>query len=440
MKKVITYGTFDLFHVGHYNILKRAKEAGDYLIVGVTGENYDAERGKLSVQDSLSKRIENVKKTGFADQIIVEEYLGQKISDIIKYNIDILVIGSDWRGEFDHLNKYCEVRYLERTKDISSTQIREEKLDIYKFGIVTDSLYDNEAVMESKKVSGIHVESVFSENRAIAKDFAEKYELDNGYTDYKKFLKNVDIVYIKTLRKDRKRFVEYALKSKKHVICDVPITLSIEENKKLINLAKSQNVILLDNMSTMFLQSFGQLSWMVRGNLIGDIVSIKCSISKNNFNRIDNKDIFDIAYYPVCIVVKLLGNQFKDCNCKIIKTDKDILYGTVELIYEKTIAIIEIGMDISVEDGIVITGTKGTIFVPDNWWNLGYFKVKKADENKFKRYSYNFDGNGFRYIMQSLLYMIKNKSGSSQRITEEECNTIIHILNTIGSKVGNDEG
>nr|WP_243097204.1 adenylyltransferase/cytidyltransferase family protein [Ruminococcus sp. AF46-10NS] len=78
MKKVITYGTFDLFHQGHYNILKRARELGDYLIVGVTSESYDIERGKLNVKDSLLKRIENVRKTGFADEIIVEEYQGRR--------------------------------------------------------------------------------------------------------------------------------------------------------------------------------------------------------------------------------------------------------------------------------------------------------------------------------------------------------------------------
>ena len=168
MKRVITYGTFDLFHQGHYNILKRARELGDYLIVGVTSESYDIERGKLNVQDSLLKRIENVRKTGFADEIIVEEYQGQKLSDITKYNIDLLVVGSDWRGKFDYLKNYCQVVYLERTKNISSTKLRSEGT-IYRVGIVTDDAEDNGMVLESKFVSGLHVESVYSEDIFVAR-------------------------------------------------------------------------------------------------------------------------------------------------------------------------------------------------------------------------------------------------------------------------------
>ena len=133
MKKVITYGTFDLFHQGHYNILKRAKELGDYLIVGVTGESYDMERCKLSVRDSLVTRIENVKKTGFVDKVIIEEYLGQKIHDVIEYDVDVLVIGSDWKGT-DAWNQYekefaavgCTVVYLDHTDGISSSILRDK--------------------------------------------------------------------------------------------------------------------------------------------------------------------------------------------------------------------------------------------------------------------------------------------------------------------------
>ena len=160
MKKIITYGTFDLFHIGHYNILKRAKEYGDYLIVGVTGENYDIGRGKLNVHDSLAIRIENVQKTGFADEIIVEEYLGQKIGDMVKYDIDTFVIGDDWKGKFDHLSRYCNMVYLERTKGISSTQIRNETFDHYDIGIICDYVDDNQIIEEAKLVNGFKVRKV----------------------------------------------------------------------------------------------------------------------------------------------------------------------------------------------------------------------------------------------------------------------------------------
>src|SRR5690554_5770013 len=135
MRKVITYGTFDLLHRGHINILKRAKELGDYLIVGVTSETYDRRRGKLNVQRSTIERIEDVHRLGLADEIIIEEYEGQKIDDIQKYGIDIFAIGSDWKEKFDYLNEFRQVVYLERTKGVSSTKIRGEIHKIVSLGI-----------------------------------------------------------------------------------------------------------------------------------------------------------------------------------------------------------------------------------------------------------------------------------------------------------------
>ena len=135
MKKVITYGTFDVLHKGHTAILRRAKKLGDYLIVAVTGEEYDKNRGKLNVSQSLHQRIKNVEKTKLADEIIVEEYDGQKLIDIQKHEIDIFAIGSDWIGKFDYLNEYCEVVYLPRTKGISSTKLR-NKTGFVKIGMI----------------------------------------------------------------------------------------------------------------------------------------------------------------------------------------------------------------------------------------------------------------------------------------------------------------
>ena len=136
MKKVITYGSFDLFHEGHYRLLERAKALGDYLIVGVTTEHYDEARGKVNVVDSLMERIEHVRQTGFADEIIIEDHVGQKVEDIQKYGIDIFTVGSDWAGQFDHLREYCEVVYLERTKGISSTMLRGKRFGIIRLGII----------------------------------------------------------------------------------------------------------------------------------------------------------------------------------------------------------------------------------------------------------------------------------------------------------------
>jgi len=123
MKKVITYGTFDLLHIGHINILRRAKELGDYLIVGVSSDEFNNQKGKASYY-SLEERLEIVKAIRYVDEVIVENDWDQKFSDIEKHGISCLVMGSDWEGKFDELSNSCEVVYLPRTSNISTTKIR----------------------------------------------------------------------------------------------------------------------------------------------------------------------------------------------------------------------------------------------------------------------------------------------------------------------------
>lgn len=124
MKKVITYGTFDLFHIGHLNILKRAKELGDYLIVAVSSDAFNEIKGKKCVIPDY-ERMEIVKAIRYVDEVILEESWDQKVEDVKKYNIDTFVMGDDWKGQFDFLEKYCNVVYLPRTKGISTTQLKQ---------------------------------------------------------------------------------------------------------------------------------------------------------------------------------------------------------------------------------------------------------------------------------------------------------------------------
>ncbi len=125
MKKVITYGTFDLFHIGHLNILKRAKELGDYLIVGVSSDDFNLEKGKVCMIPDY-ERMEIVSAIKYVDEVILETSWDQKKEDILRYQIDTFVMGDDWEGKFDELKEYCDVVYLPRTEGISTTDIKDQ--------------------------------------------------------------------------------------------------------------------------------------------------------------------------------------------------------------------------------------------------------------------------------------------------------------------------
>ena len=176
MKKVITYGTFDLFHQGHYNLLKRAKDLGDYLIVGVTTDNFDLERGKMNTCNNVMERIEAVKATGLADLILIEEYRGQKIDDIQKYGVDVFAIGSDWEGYFDYLNEFCQVVYLPRTQGISSTQLREER-PVVKIGIIGTGSIASRFVPESSYVNSAVITTAYNPNIGENMVFCENFQI-----------------------------------------------------------------------------------------------------------------------------------------------------------------------------------------------------------------------------------------------------------------------
>ncbi len=129
MKKILTYGTFDLLHYGHINLLKRAKEMGDYLIVGLSTDEFNALKDKKSYY-SFEHRKMILEAIRYVDKVIPENTWDQKIEDVKKYDIDVFVMGDDWEGKFDFLKDYCEVVYLPRTIGISTTKVKKELLNV----------------------------------------------------------------------------------------------------------------------------------------------------------------------------------------------------------------------------------------------------------------------------------------------------------------------
>ena len=429
MKKIITYGTFDLFHKGHYNILKRAKEHGDYLIVGVTGENYDIGRGKLNVHDSLATRIENVQNTGFADEIIVEEYLGQKIGDIIRYDIDAFVIGDDWRGKFDHLSKYCDMIYLERTKGISSTKIREKTFDQYDVGIIFDHVDDNELVKEAKMVNGFEVKNIFCEDKKMLEEFKEKYAIENTFDTYESMIQASDIIFVRCSIADRVKYIRQALIEGKHVIYDSPATFKPQEQKELMDLAKENNVILMENIKMVHIHVFNQLLWMTQAGLIGDILSFNCSTSKKDSSR--SNLFYELSMSSLLPMLKIMGFDYEKADFQVNTDGEDIEFASMNFVYPKGRAVINVGDKIRVDNQLEIIGTKGTIRMKGDWWRFKSFELHTPGSNDVQLFNTNFEGNGFKYLIKEMSNMLTNNRINTKSITEFELIKIVEILEKV---------
>ena len=273
MKKVITYGTFDLFHEGHRSLIERAKALGDYLIVGVTSESFDRERGKLNVKDSLEHRIEAVLTTGYVDEIVIEDYIGQKISDIERLGIDIFAIGSDWTGKFDYLSRYCEVVYLERTKGISSTILRKDGVKLLRVGIISDTLDDGGVCAQAYYVSGLEISGVYIPDKepedanVNAETFRQKYDLAKAFGSADALYEWNNAVYIHTRLTKRFEHACAAMKAGCHVICDSPMN-SAEETEKLCDMAKERGLLFVEYTPIAYILSETTRMVLERGELL----------------------------------------------------------------------------------------------------------------------------------------------------------------------------
>ena len=428
MKKVITYGTYDLLHQGHINLLRRAKELGDYLIVGVTNDNFDRERGKLNVCNNVLERVEAVKATGLADQIIIEDYFGQKIDDIQKYNVDIFAIGSDWEGKFDYLNEYCKVVYLPRTEGISSTMLREEKKTVIKVGVVGCGRIAKRFIPEAQFVTGIEIIGAYDNNSCILEEFVKENSISKAYSSFEEMLEDVDAVYVATPHLSHYTYSKQALLAKKHVLCEIPLVLEKEQAKELYTLAEEQGVILMEANKTAHCPAFNHLMVMIKSGAIGEVVDIEASLSRLLPDRSRREfdaaqaggSMYESAVYPLLPIFRLLGTEYTDINLYSRMENGVDIYTKGVMRYPKAICSFKLGLGVKTEGNLVISGTKGYAYVQAPWWKTDYFELRYEDLNKNKKFFYKWDGEGLRYEIQEWISCIINKRYGSARLTRNE--------------------
>ena len=436
MKKVITYGTYDLLHEGHINLLRRAKALGDYLIVGVTNDSFDRERGKLNVRNNVLERVEAVKSTGFVDKVIIEDYVGQKIDDVLKYDVDIFAIGSDWEGKFDYLKEFCEVVYLPRTEGVSSTMLRAESEIMVNIGVVGCGRIAKRFIPEAAKVDAVRISALYDTSHQAAEAIATDPTIICN--SYEELVERVDAVYIATPHLAHYQQAKYALQQGRHVLCETPMVLRKEEAEELFALAKERNLVLLEANKTAYCPAFNHLITLIKSGIIGDVVGIDASESKlwgdDKLKReLDPEQaggsLYEMGSYPLLPIFKLLGINHQNINLYSRRNSNGVDVYTRGIIrYQNALASFQLGLGVKTEGNLVISGTKGYAYVPSPWWKTDYFELRYEDQNQNKKYFYKWDEPGLRYEIQEFVSCIINHRNSSARLTPKESIAMADIM------------
>ena len=434
MTTVITYGTYDLLHYGHIRLLERAKALGDYLIVGVTADDFDKTRGKINVQQSLMERIEAIRATGLADQIIVEEYEGQKIDDIRRYNVDIFAIGSDWVGYFDYLNEYCKVVYLERTEGVSSSELRAEERSL-QLGMVGETMQVQKYFRECKCVNGAEVSCIYTLDRSWLPPesnipFAKSFE---------ELLDNCNAVYIASHPSRHERQVRQALEAGKHVLCESPIAMTEKACTELFQLAKQKHLILMDAIKTAYSTAYNRLLLLLKGGKIGRVLSVDATCT--SLRTVTPESVQDRVWNSICDwgptallpIFQILGVDWVQQQASSLVLPADSFYDLftrVDFVYQNAVASMKVGKGVKSEGELVISGTKGYVYVPAPWWKTDYFEVRYENAENNRRYFYQLDGEGIRYAIVAFLKSVetgRNTSNVAPAVSTSICRIVEEI-------------
>ena len=443
MRTVITYGTYDLLHQGHINLLRRAKALGDYLIVGVTNDSFDRERGKLNVRNNVLERVEAVKSTGFADKIIIEDYIGQKIDDIQKYNVDIFAIGSDWEGKFDYLNEYCQVVYLPRTEGISSTMLRDELTTDVRIGIIGCGRVAHRFPAEADVVSGVRVVAAYDVNPDAAVSLAKINDSICSFDNLQNFYDSVDAVYIATPHLSHYDYIKESLNRGKHVLCETPLVLNGDRAKEVYTLAKEKGLFLMEANKTAHCPAFNHLMVMLKSGVIGEVVDVEASLSKlwdddMTLREFDPKQaggsMYELGSYPLLPILKLCGIHYEDLSFYSRMKEGIDMYTKGVIRYKQAVCSFKVGLGVKTEGNLIVSGTKGYAYVPAPWWKTDFFELRYEDQNQNKKFFYKWDGAGLRYEIQEFISCIVNHRQSSARLRRRESIAMAEIMQKFGKR------
>ena len=436
MRKVITYGVFDVFHEGHRRLLERAKALGDYLVVGITDNTFDELRGKLSTVDSFEVRAANVMATGYADEIIVEDHDGQKAEDIARLGIDIFAIGSDWRGKFDYLRAYCEVVYLDRTTGVSSTQMRDARYPAVRLGIIGSGRIARRFVPEARATRHVDIRGIYNPHLDSANVMQSQFKIPLATDNLETLLSDVEAIYIATPHETHVPYARLALEAGKHVLAEKPLALNAADAEMLFELANEKGLVLMEALKTAYSPSFCKLISLVRGGTIGDVIDVEACFTRLTAPGCRERDdalfggsFLELGSYVLLPALRLLGCKPDNVRFDVTRDGLGLdLFTKVHLDYGGRFAMGKVGLGVKSEGELVISGTNGTIVVKAPWWKPQHIEVHYEDPTHVDVFEYSFAGEGLRYEASEFTHRIRGHEGRTEKMMSGESIAMARIL------------
>ena len=254
-------------------------------------------------------------------------------------------------------------------------------------------------------------------------------------------MQQIDAAYIASPHPTHYEYAKELLLNNKHVLCEIPFVLKKDEAVELYDIAKNQNLVIQEAHKTAFCPAFNHIITLVKSGIVGDIVDVEASLSTlvdGECRELDKNQaggsMTENGCFTILPILKILGKEYKDLNFYSRFSNGVDIYTHGVIQYNDAIASFKVGLGVKTEGNLIISGTKGYVYVPAPWWKTDYFEIRYEDINKNRKYFYPFEKDGLRYEIQEFVSCIINKRYSSYKLTKQDSEAIAFILESFLSQ------
>lgn len=325
---------------------------------------------------------------------------------------------------------------LQRIEDVLETALTKESLareksTYMRIGVIGTGSIAKRFVEEAVHVTNVYVAAAYNPDADETHRFCDEFGILHEAISAEDLFKRVDAVYIASPFYTHYKYALNALNAGRHVLCETPLTESLQQAKELYTIAEKNGLVFMPALKTAYAPSFGNVIQEALSGVIGEVVDISATVttllSQTKTVGFNNERLMDNAYYALLVILKILGENIMKVSAFTRTDDAKVLYLNTHLQYEEAVGHVKAGTGVKSESNLVISGTKGDIYVPAPWWKPDYFEIRYENPYDNKKLYFPFESSGLRYEIQCFVDNISLKS-TERPISKQEMLIIIQIV------------